>query len=75
MARMIPAIFDQETPPGERKVFLALKSGEESSDWIVLHSLFVGRIRGGMFSPKSLPQHQAEFAMAFAEARTDSFFV
>lgn len=37
MARMIPAYFDDTTPPGERSVFNYLASAP--ADWLVLHSL------------------------------------
>ena len=37
MARVIPAYFDDTTPPGERSVFNYLASAP--ADWLVLHSL------------------------------------
>ncbi len=37
MAHLIPAFFDDQTPPGERDVFNMLADGPE--DWVVLHSL------------------------------------
>lgn len=37
MARMIPALFDEKTPPGEIEVFRMLAAGPD--DWVALHSL------------------------------------
>jgi hypothetical protein len=37
MARLIPAIMDDHTPPGERDVFNMLSAGPD--DWVALHSL------------------------------------
>lgn len=37
MARLIPSIMDDRTPPGERDVFNLLSAGP--NDWIALHSL------------------------------------
>lgn len=37
MARLIPAITDDRTPPGERAVFTMLSAGPD--DWVAFHSL------------------------------------
>jgi hypothetical protein len=39
MARMMPAFCPQGAPPGERAVFAGLAEAEDTSEWIVLHSL------------------------------------
>lgn len=40
MARMIPSeVYRPSTPPGEIKVFEALRDDPETKDWVVLHSL------------------------------------
>lgn len=38
-ARMIPNIYENNTPPGERKVFDLLKKDMGATGWVVLHSL------------------------------------
>jgi hypothetical protein len=37
VARLIPAIFDERTPPGERDVFSLLAAGPDN--WVAIHSL------------------------------------
>ena len=37
MARLIPGVMDEQTPPGERDVFNLLSAGP--NDWVALHSL------------------------------------
>lgn len=37
MARLIPSVTDEQTPPGERDVFNMFASGPD--DWVVIHSL------------------------------------
>lgn len=37
MARMIPSVADEQTPPGEHAVYYILAAGPE--DWLILHSL------------------------------------
>ena len=39
MARLIPPVFPEDAPPGEKSVFRALARDDETDDWIVLHSL------------------------------------
>ena len=39
MAHMIPALIDEDAPPGERALFAALMSAEGTENWTVLHSL------------------------------------
>lgn len=39
MARMVPPVVSAETPASERRVFEALKTASESTEWTVLHSL------------------------------------
>lgn len=39
MARMMPAYCPQDAPPGEKAVCAELQRSDETSDWIVLHSL------------------------------------
>lgn len=39
MARMMPAYCPEDAPPGEKSLHAALRSGENTDGWIVLHSL------------------------------------
>lgn len=39
MARMMPAYCPDSAPPGEKSIHAALRSSEDTKDWIVLHSL------------------------------------
>lgn len=39
MARMMPGYCPNDAPPGEKVLYANLLGGEETSDWIVLHSL------------------------------------
>lgn len=39
MARMMPAYCPESAPPGEKLIFAALRDGEGTDDWLVLHSL------------------------------------
>ena len=39
MARMIPSVIDDASPPGERTLFARFKSEAATSGWTVLHSL------------------------------------
>lgn len=39
MARMIPGFCPEGAPPGEKSVFSALRDGEGTDGWFVLHSL------------------------------------
>ncbi len=39
MARMIPPLFPDGSPPGEQSVYRALANDSSTDDWIVLHSL------------------------------------
>ena len=39
MSRMIPSIIDSKAPPGEKKVFQALRDAKGTDTWVVLHSL------------------------------------
>ena len=43
MSQMLPADIDGEAPPGERDVFAALRDAPGTDDWVVLHSLGIGR--------------------------------
>ena len=49
MAIMIPPTFSDDSPSSERRVFEILKSGPDSSDWRVLHSLGFSSARSGRF--------------------------
>lgn len=40
---MVPAGIDDDAPPGERDVFAALRDAPGTQDWIVFHSLGIGR--------------------------------
>ncbi|MCV7671388.1 NERD domain-containing protein [Micrococcus luteus] len=39
MARLIPPIFPEDAPPGEKSVYRVLAEDRMTDDWIVLHSL------------------------------------
>lgn len=39
MARMMPPYCPDDAPPGEKALYAALSSSNETSDWVVLHSL------------------------------------
>lgn len=39
MARMMPAFFPADAPPGEKAIYAALLESGDTNDWIVLHSL------------------------------------
>lgn len=39
MARLIPSIFPEDAPPGEKSVYRVLAEDRTTDDWIVLHSL------------------------------------
>lgn len=41
MARMIPAYFPADAPPGEKAIYQALAQSKDTDDWIVLHSLAI----------------------------------
>ncbi len=41
MARMMPAFFPEDAPPGEKALYSALASSSETKHWIVLHSLAI----------------------------------
>lgn len=41
MARMMPPYCPNDAPPGERALFHAMASSEETDGWIVLHSLAI----------------------------------
>lgn len=43
MARMMPAFCPADAPPGEKAVYAALQGGNETDDWIVLHSLGIAQ--------------------------------
>lgn len=43
MSQMVPAGIDDDAPPGERDVFAALRDAPATQDWIVFHSLGIGR--------------------------------
>lgn len=45
MARMIPPLCADDTPPGERRVFDLLKNDTSCKNWIVLHSLMLPKHR------------------------------
>ena len=43
MSQMVPADIDDDAPPGEQDVFEALRDAPGTRDWIVFHSLGIGR--------------------------------
>lgn len=43
MSQMVPADIDGDAPPGERDVFVALRDARGTDDWVVFHSLGIGR--------------------------------
>lgn len=43
MARMIPSTIADDAAPGERAAFAALRDAPGADDWIVFHSLAIGR--------------------------------
>ena len=43
MSQMLPPDIDDDAPPGERDVFAALREAPGTDDWIVFHSLGIGR--------------------------------
>ena len=43
MSRMIPPSIADDAPPGERAAFEALRDAPGTDDWIVFHSLGIGR--------------------------------
>jgi len=49
MATMIPPIVSSQTPGSERRVFEALKSGADTDDWTILHSLGISSEYTGGF--------------------------
>lgn len=49
MATMIPPIVSSDTPGSERRVFEALKSGANTDDWTILHSLGISSAYTGGF--------------------------
>lgn len=53
---MIPPIFPEDAPPGEKAVFRALSSSVDTADWIVLHSLnIIDHVRN--------PEGEADFVI------------
>lgn len=43
MARMLPSEIADDAPPGEREAFAALRDAPGTDDWLVFHSLGIGR--------------------------------
>lgn len=43
MSQMVPADIDGDAPPGEREAFVALRDAPGTDEWIVFHSLGIGR--------------------------------
>lgn len=40
---MVPADIDNDAPPGEKAAFVALRDAHGTQDWVVFHSLGIGR--------------------------------
>lgn len=43
MARMLPSEIADDAPPGEREAFAALRDAPGTDDWLIFHSLGIGR--------------------------------
>ncbi|WP_317611857.1 nuclease-related domain-containing DEAD/DEAH box helicase [Rhodococcus opacus] len=56
MARMIPACFPEDAPPGEKTLYRALATSRDIDDWIVLHSV-------GIADHVKNPEGEADFVV------------
>jgi hypothetical protein len=53
---MIPSYFPEDAPPGEKAVYQALAKGQDTDDWVVLHSL-------GIADHMKKPESEADFVV------------
>ncbi|WP_208301270.1 nuclease-related domain-containing DEAD/DEAH box helicase [Mycobacterium sp. DL440] len=60
MARMIPAYFPDDAPPGEKALYRALAESGDTGDWIVLHSV-------GIAHHVKNPEGEADFVIIAPE--------
>ena len=56
MARMIPAYFPEDAPPGEKLLYRALAESDDTENWIVLHSV-------GIADHVKNPEGEADFVV------------
>jgi hypothetical protein len=43
MARLVPSVYDDSSPPGEKRIFELIREAPGTEEWIVLHSLLLAK--------------------------------